>query len=157
MSESKRSPLRATVPLHVTLQPPGRIQPRHFVESQDLCWMDDGKGETNGEAKGSWHHRAPPPSQGQPCSEARTKHKSSGTSRTSSVWSEVRMVTLTIWPLESSTSSTTSSVGICCVSCREKGLAAWPHLPPYLDLRAHHVSPRPGSSFPPAGPCAESC
>uniref|UniRef100_A0A8V0Y022 Translation initiation factor eIF2B subunit delta n=2 Tax=Gallus gallus TaxID=9031 RepID=A0A8V0Y022_CHICK len=34
------------------------------------------------------------------------------------------MVTLTFWPLESSTSSTTSSVGICCVSCREKGLAA---------------------------------
>lgn len=57
MSESKRSPLRATVPLHVTLQPPGRIQPRHFVESQDLCWMDDGKGETSGEAKGSWHHK----------------------------------------------------------------------------------------------------
>lgn len=69
-------------------------------------------------------HRSPGPSQGQPCSGARTKHKSSGTSRTSSVWSEVRMVTLTFWPLESSTSSTTSSVGICCVSCREKGLAA---------------------------------
>lgn len=30
------------------------------------------------------------------------------------------MVTLTLCPLESSTSSTTSSVGICCVSWREK-------------------------------------
>lgn len=48
------------------------------------------------------------------------QHKNFGTSRTSSVWSEVRMVTLTFWPLESSTSSTTSSVGICCVSWREK-------------------------------------
>lgn len=39
------------------------------------------------------------------------------TSRTSSVWSEVRMLTVTFWPLERQMSRATSSVGICWVSC----------------------------------------
>lgn len=39
------------------------------------------------------------------------------TSRTSSVWSEVRMLTVTFWPLDRQMSRAASSVGICCVSC----------------------------------------
>lgn len=39
------------------------------------------------------------------------------TSRTSSVWSEVRMLTVTFWPLERQMSRAASSVGICWVSC----------------------------------------
>lgn len=42
------------------------------------------------------------------------------TSRTSSVWSEVRMLTVTFWPLERQMSRATSSVGICCVSFGRK-------------------------------------
>lgn len=41
------------------------------------------------------------------------------TSRTSSVWSEVRMLTVTFCPFERQMSRATSSVGICCVSCRK--------------------------------------
>lgn len=52
MSESRRSPLRATVPLYVTLQPPGRIQPRHFVGSQDLCQMGDRTGGNKRRSQG---------------------------------------------------------------------------------------------------------